>query len=177
MADMEADSLLFEVGAAYEGGHPQFVHGATGKLLLQQDLLEFKSREVSFTIPISDVVGCELQPQQFSLLRTMFAAEARSLQMETNMAHVTCNIGGLPYELRFHIHGALTIPGESKKARAFRDILYTRQQCFARPANEVEAPTHAAIPAEIRELARLHDDGILTDEEFGRKKAELLARL
>lgn len=30
---------------------------------------------------------------------------------------------------------------------------------------------------QIRELGKLHADGILTDEEFAAKKAELLARL
>ncbi|MBL4844202.1 MAG: SHOCT domain-containing protein [Planctomycetes bacterium] len=43
------------------------------------------------------------------------------------------------------------------------------------PGSEREAAS--GIPALIRELARLHADGILTDEEFRAKKAELLKRL
>lgn len=38
-------------------------------------------------------------------------------------------------------------------------------------------PSPAEIPELIRELARLRADGILTDEEFRAKKADLLARL
>jgi hypothetical protein len=30
---------------------------------------------------------------------------------------------------------------------------------------------------QIKELAKLHEEGILTDEEFASKKAELLARM
>jgi hypothetical protein len=33
------------------------------------------------------------------------------------------------------------------------------------------------ILSQIRKLAELHEEGILTDEEFTTKKAELLARL
>lgn len=44
-------------------------------------------------------------------------------------------------------------------------------------ASQPPSPAAADVPALIRELARLRDDGILTDEEFARKKRELLARL
>ena len=40
-----------------------------------------------------------------------------------------------------------------------------------------DGPTPAEIPAILRDLARLRDEGILTDEEFARKKADLLRRL
>jgi hypothetical protein len=33
------------------------------------------------------------------------------------------------------------------------------------------------VPAQIRKLADLHDAGIVTDEEFAAKKADLLARM
>jgi hypothetical protein len=42
------------------------------------------------------------------------------------------------------------------------------------------APAPAAVvdvPAQIRELAKLRDDGLLTSEEFAAKKADLLARM
>ncbi|WP_026127816.1 DUF4429 domain-containing protein [Nocardiopsis lucentensis] len=42
------------------------------------------------------------------------------------------------------------------------------------PSTEQDAET---IFATIRELGRLHAEGLLTDEEFGAKKAELLGRL
>jgi Short C-terminal domain len=35
----------------------------------------------------------------------------------------------------------------------------------------------AVIAGQIRKLAELHADGILTDEEFAAKKGELLSRL
>ncbi|CAN3131599.1 SHOCT domain-containing protein [Mycobacterium sp. smrl_JER01] len=47
----------------------------------------------------------------------------------------------------------------------------------AAPAEPTAAPDPAAIVAAIESLAGLHQRGILTDEEFAVKKAELLARL
>ncbi|MEZ0230884.1 MAG: SHOCT domain-containing protein [Planctomycetota bacterium] len=40
-----------------------------------------------------------------------------------------------------------------------------------------EAPSKKDVPELIRQLAKLHKDGVLTDEEFAKKKAELLKRL
>jgi hypothetical protein len=41
------------------------------------------------------------------------------------------------------------------------------------------APTAASesIPAQIQQLADLHSAGVLTEDEFSAKKAELLARM
>ncbi|MFI5898325.1 SHOCT domain-containing protein [Actinoplanes sp. NPDC051513] len=40
-----------------------------------------------------------------------------------------------------------------------------------------QGPAAAGRVAQIAKLASLHDAGILTDEEFAKKKAELLERL
>ena len=63
----------------------------------------------------------------------------------------------------------------------------TNDTCFAcsRPLH-AESPALAApastgnaqdIPAMIESLAKLHSAGVLTDEEFSQKKAELLAKI
>lgn len=100
------------------------------------------------------------------------------------MAHVTCRIGDHSYELRFHVH-ALTLPGETQNARKFRGALYTLQPSFAK-AVEDTAPALVAgagktppqdVVTLLRQLAELRDGGIITDDEFAQKKAELLSRL
>ncbi len=40
-----------------------------------------------------------------------------------------------------------------------------------------EGPSKKEVPELIRQLGKLHKDGVLTDEEFAKKKAELLKRL
>ena len=50
------------------------------------------------------------------------------------------------------------------------------QFSLAKPA-DTNTPPQQDIPALIEKLAELHRKGILTDEEFQSKKAELLKRL
>lgn len=46
-----------------------------------------------------------------------------------------------------------------------------------RPQDHGAAPVAVDIPDQLRKLGELRDAGILTEEEFGAKKAELLSRL
>lgn len=52
---------------------------------------------------------------------------------------------------------------------------------IAGPAQQQEAPPASSVEPDlfehIRKLGQLHDAGILTDEEFATKKAEILARM
>lgn len=47
----------------------------------------------------------------------------------------------------------------------------------ARRPSPPSAPPSLDIPDQIRKLAKLKDDGIISSEEFEAKKAELLSRL
>lgn len=80
-----------------------------------------------------------------------------------------------------------------QEAAAVKDVLtqlilgsHPSQQTFTPPPAPVYAappvqPTPAApvvdIPAQLQQLASLHTAGILTDDEYSTKKAELLARM
>jgi hypothetical protein len=59
---------------------------------------------------------------------------------------------------------------------ASQDATYAPEPGYAEPAYE-PAPAAPAndITAQLRELASLRDQGILTDEEFAAQKAKLLA--
>jgi hypothetical protein len=48
-----------------------------------------------------------------------------------------------------------------------------QQQQYAQQAPAPAAPADAGI-GELQQLAQLHDQGILTDEEFAAKKAQIL---
>ncbi len=50
-----------------------------------------------------------------------------------------------------------------------------QQQAYAEPAYEAPPPQPEEDPiAQLRELAKLRDDGILTEEEFAAQKAKIL---
>jgi uncharacterized membrane protein YeaQ/YmgE (transglycosylase-associated protein family) len=48
---------------------------------------------------------------------------------------------------------------------------------FTRPAKRARETGNEDVAAQIRKLSELHDDGVLSDEEFEQKKADLTARL
>jgi len=50
---------------------------------------------------------------------------------------------------------------------------YGQQQAYAEPAYE-EAPPQADPIEQLKQLAELHSQGVLTDEEFAAQKAKLL---
>jgi hypothetical protein len=53
---------------------------------------------------------------------------------------------------------------------------WEQQQQAPPPPPPAAAPTEAVDPiAKLKELAELHDSGVLTDEEFSSAKAKLLA--
>jgi hypothetical protein len=52
-----------------------------------------------------------------------------------------------------------------------------RQAAAAEPTVRTEASGSTDIPDQIKKLAELRDAGAITDEEFERKKAELLERM
>ena len=51
---------------------------------------------------------------------------------------------------------------------------YAQQQQYAPPPEPAAAPAQDNI-AQLKELAELHSQGVLTDEEFAVQKAKLLA--
>jgi len=59
-------------------------------------------------------------------------------------------------------------------------IYASREQAYEQQMAPAPAPAPAAAPADdpiakLKELAELHDQGILTDDEFAAQKAKLLA--
>ncbi|PPF77152.1 hypothetical protein C5B99_04080 [Pseudoclavibacter sp. Z016] len=68
-------------------------------------------------------------------------------------------------------------------SRCSRKSLFCfRTSCRREPRGKVNRrppalPAPSALAAHLRQLASLRDDGILSEEEFSTKKAEVLARL
>jgi hypothetical protein len=52
--------------------------------------------------------------------------------------------------------------------------VYGEQQTYAEPAYNEPPPEQEDPVAQLRELAKLRDDGILTEEEFAAQKRKIL---
>ena len=51
---------------------------------------------------------------------------------------------------------------------------YAQQQQYAQPAPAPAAPAESDTITQLKQLGELHDQGILTDEEFAAQKAKIL---
>ena len=56
-------------------------------------------------------------------------------------------------------------------------VKYVRDNMGETPSSSNAAPAIDDIPAQIQKLASLMDAGILTEDEFNKKKTELLAKM
>jgi hypothetical protein len=63
---------------------------------------------------------------------------------------------------------------QAAEAQAYEAQQQAAMQAQAAPAAAPAAPAGDDGMAEIQQLAQLHDQGILTDEEFAAKKAQIL---
>jgi hypothetical protein len=54
---------------------------------------------------------------------------------------------------------------------------FIRERMLSGPARRATEPASLDIPDQIKKLAELRDAGAITEEEFERKKAELLDRM
>ena len=64
--------------------------------------------------------------------------------------------------------------GRDAQIDADRDAAYQQQTAAAAPAPAPAAAGEGDMIAQLKQLAELHDQGILTDEEFAAQKAKLL---
>jgi hypothetical protein len=96
---MYSGAVMYQVRATYEGGHPEYLHRMNGFLSVRSTAVVFDGH-YCLAISARDVIGCELHPMQFGIVRTIFASRARATQVQMVMAHIMCRIEQRPYELR-----------------------------------------------------------------------------
>ena len=85
---------------------------------------------------------------------------------------------GTELMLRVEMLTGVTIYGQATKCREFMDVL--RQNNILKmfkQKNTATAPAQPDVLAQIEKLAGLKAAGILSEEEFNQKKAELLQKL
>ena len=64
---------------------------------------------------------------------------------------------------------------QAADAQAYQDLQYAQQQQYAPPPQQAApAPAEDPTVAKINQLADLHSQGVLSDEEFASAKAKVL---
>ena len=111
----------------------------------------------------------------------MGGINSRQLNQPNNV-HIEYDSGaGSPTLIRFEMLSGITVMGQAKACSVLLDRLRNAQildRISRREKPSVQAVViQPDIPEQIEKLAALKDKGVLSQEEFEKKKAELLAKM
>lgn len=125
----------------------------------------------------------EVVKRQVSTAEAMMSSNGntQSLEQENNIEITYKEESGKERKLRMEMLTGTTVYGQAAKCREMMDLLREHEilaifEKNAAPANVPSGGT-VDIAEQIGKLATLKEQGILSDEEFAAKKAELLAKM
>jgi hypothetical protein len=192
---------LIEYDVNYRGGLPEYPksHGGGIKLRVWPRGLQLnptigtRSWFTGLGIPIEVVTAFEIAQRQVSTVEGLLGGlNSRQLNQANNI-HITFWRDRIELVLRLEMLSGTFVMAQAGKCRDLMDRLRgngmlgeiernrSTLTAASAPAQVTIVAPHAAlpegIPDQIRKLAALRDEGILTSEEFEAKKAELLSRL
>lgn len=131
-------------------------------------------------IPYSSISDISIVDRQVSTFESIAGGlDSRQLNQKNNI-HITYTSPAGDTLLRFEMLSGVTVMGQAAKCQEFEDRLRTHRarEQFAPTASGSQQPSAGDdVPAQITKLAELNQQGILSDEEFAAKKAELLSRM
>jgi hypothetical protein len=148
-----------------------------GYIYVCRDHLCFIDVEVRWAVAWERVLDADLDIFKPGTVQSMLAGLNSMVlrQIRSALAVTYFNEVGVRRTARFNIHGAVTVYGDQDKATELVGHVNTFRPRFAGAGPP--AAQQVDVGALIEKLASLRERGILSDEEFQKKKAELLSRL
>jgi hypothetical protein len=168
--------VLYKINATYRGGIRGFPKESSGAVYLSEDGFDFHGRTLHFDIPFERIISValdEFRPSAFRVINTQGSVP----RVKNVLALTYLDEESVDRTAEFQIHGAITLQGEGEKAAELMNRLLDFKARFARSAGQHTVAAPADPAAQIRGLKALLDEGLLTQEQFERKKQEILARL
>jgi len=183
-------SLIESYGVVYKGGHPDYPKEKGGKIHFKVfndrfELLATMGTKRWFSglvIPYRSISSLEIVERQVGTVEGLLGGlNSRQLNQANNI-HISYQADdGQEVLLRLEMLSGVTVMGQAKKCLEFMDRLRTHR-IFEKFRGKRDKQTEGHnvvedIPTQLEKLAALRDRGILTAEEFARKKTELLSRM
>jgi hypothetical protein len=189
----EKPGVIADYSVVYRGGLPNHVEEKSGFIDFNifDDRFELlptigsKKWFASLTIPFSQVVDLQVVQRQVGTVEALLGGlNSRQLNQANNIHITYVQEGGRDIVLRLEMMTGFTVMAQARKCQELKDRLRAHQieQKFRSITGSVGSTvsldaTSVDIPAKLEKLADLLAKGILTQEEFSAKKAELLARM
>ena len=183
---LEGAIIRYEV--IYLGGLPEYPkakHGSAIGVNVMPDRFVFTKTGTSkdwfteYEIPYDRIGELTIEKRTISNTEMLLGGgNDPNQQQENNICILFDAKDGTELLLRVEMLTGVTIYGQATKCREFMDVL--RQNGILKKFKQktnVSAPVQQDVLGQIEKLANLKTMGILSEEEFNQKKAELLAKL
>ncbi len=183
------EGAIIRYSVIYLGGLAQYPKKQSGEIgfniLPDKFVLKATSAAKWFEgleIPYSKVKEFKIVPRTVSNTEMLLASSStnmESLKQENNINITYDDENGQEVMLRIEMLTGVSVYGQAGKCREMLDVL--RQNNILNQLNKSSAPqptVQAIDPIEqIKKLQELKELGVLSEEEFNSKKAELLAKI
>lgn len=177
---LKSEDKIYSSFAKYGGGHPAVMKVCNGEITVNKLGLFFKSGLLyMFHIPLEDIINAEYKNEsQISkdvtltrlVLLGFFAFGLKKKRKdEQNFLILQYKIANTESKIIFDTEMAGNIASAILKAK--------QEFGCNNKMEDVKQIENNDIPNQIRQLAELKNEGILTEEEFQKKKDELLSKM
>lgn len=186
----ELEDLIKTYDVIYLGGLPDLPKAKAAKIVFNlfksnfELLPTFASKTwfTGFSIPYNKVVDFKIVQRQIGTMEGLLGGLNSSQLNQLNNIHIRYeDESGNEILLRLEMLSGITVMGQAKRCLELEDIIqinHIRKQFkIANNQSITQSQVTNDILSQIEKLAELKGKGILTDEEFEKKKTELLSRL
>ena len=168
----------------YIGGHPDYPKKKSGSAItfsIMPDNFYLHPTATSkkwfeeYKIPYASVNKLEIAQRTVSTAEELLGGiNSRQLNQANNIHITYTDEAGKEIVLRLEMLTGVTVMGQAQKCNELMDFLKTNSSMDRFKKENSAAQTDVEPTEEIKKLAELHAQGILTDEEFSAKKKQLL---
>ena len=171
----------------YVGGLPDIPKAKAGAwgMNIMPDMFAFRVTNTTkdwlydLDIPYDDITDIRIEKRTISTTEMFLGAGNDANQQQENVIVLEYNDkDGKKATLRVEMLTGVTIYNQAAKCKELMDVLRRNDILDRIKKSEGGAkPVADDIPAQLEKLAKLKEAGILTEEEFNAKKADLLAKM
>ena len=171
----------------YVGGLPDIPKAKAGAwgMNIMPDMFAFRVTNTTkdwlydLDIPYDDITDIRIEKRTISTTEMFLGAGNDANQQQENVIVLEYNDkDGKKATLRVEMLSGVTIYNQAAKCKELMDVLRRNDILDRIKKSEGGAkPVADDIPAQLEKLAKLKEAGILTEEEFNAKKADLLAKM
>ena len=176
------EGSLRDYEVIYLGGHPDYPKKKSGSAIafsIMPDAIYLHPTITSekwfkeYSIPYSTISKLEIVERTVSTAEALLGGvNSRQLNQANNIQISYTSADGKEIILRLEMLTGVTVMGQAAKCNEMMDFLH--ENAILEKFKKAASSDSPDVSDQIKKLSNLHDQGILTDDEFSAKKKQLL---